>query len=43
MIPNSRADEVSAIGIEPVTHHEIHAAKINETKIDGNLLAVREF
>ena len=40
LVSNGRADEISAICVEAVADHEIHASEVDEAKVDGNFFAV---
>src|SRR3954468_5058987 len=38
--PDGRADEVGPIGVEPLVHEEVDLAEVDETDVDGDLLAL---
>jgi hypothetical protein len=40
---DGRADEIGAVGVEALPHHQIDVAEVDITEIDGDLLAIAGF
>ena len=43
LVADGGADEIRAIGIEAVLHHQIDMAEIDKAEIDRDLLAINLF
>ena len=41
LVANRRSDEISAVRIKPVLHHQIDVAQIDITKVDGDFFGFR--
>src|SRR5215212_4042641 len=41
LVTDGRSDEVGAVRVEPVLHHQIDMAEINVAEIDRDLLTIR--
>ena len=43
LVADGGANEIAAVGVEPLLHHEVDLSEIDEAEVDGQLFAVGRF